>query len=123
MQNNIVRATCLRNITTDKKYQHLKILKIPNLIDYTVLINMYKHQYSLLPNPLYQYFTPNNDTHSYETRNATDPRILQNSNYIVHKSFLVKDPSLWNSLPINLKTKLTLNGFKKSLKEFMLQRQ
>ena len=84
---------------------------------------MYKHQYSLLPNPLYQYLTPNNDTHSYEIRNVNDPRILQNSNSIVHKSFLVKGPSLLNSLPTNLKTKLTLIGFKKSLKEFMLQRQ
>ena len=75
-------------------------------------VMIYKCRNNLAPDYLRDLFFTNDDTHSYNTRNAADFRLPKTRTEFYRRSFLVSSQLLWNNLPNNLKQHHTLNSFK-----------
>ena len=101
-------------------FYKLKILKIYELSHLSKLVFMFKSVHNLLPNQFCNYFMTVDQTHSYNTRTA--------SNYVVPyartasraHNLQVLGPRLWNSLSDDLKREFFLPAFKREVKSGFL---
>lgn len=113
LQKWLIRNMVKVNRTTSCKtyFSELKILTFPSLIIYESCLFVKKHR---------DYFTANETSHRYETRNQG--QLVTNAH---HTSLYQKGPShfcikAFNSIPPELKTLPNLNTFKRKLKQFLV---
>ena len=106
---------------TDPLFKRLRSLKIYDINTLQIAIFMFKYNYQMLPTVFTDFFSYNNNLHSYPTRTCNNihldnPRIL-----LAQKALRHHGPDIWNTLPNFLKQITTLTSFKRSLKEMLLK--
>ena len=104
----------------DPLFHHLKIFKIHDINTLQIAIFMHKYHYERLPPVFTNFFSYNNNLHSYPTRTCNNihlnnPRIL-----LAHKTLRHHGPDIWNTLPNLLKQINSISSFKRSIKELLL---
>ena len=82
---------------------------------------MYQIVNGLLPDSLFGIFYKNSDTHSYHTRSKNKLCIPKHRTKMREQSIHVVGARIWNLIPDNIKTAITLPAFKNLLKTFILK--
>ena len=105
---------------TDPLFKRLRMFKVYDINTLQIAIFMFKYHYEMLPPVFTNFFSYNNNLHSYPTRTCNNihlnnPRIL-----LAHKALRHHGPDIWNTLPNFLKQITLLTSFKRSLKETLL---
>ena len=81
---------------------------------------MYMCHQNVLPRSLLMYFDVNSTVHNYETRSANNYRLPLIRTNAFQKSIFFKGPKIWNEIPNDIKSSLSLNVFKKNYKHPLL---
>ncbi len=104
LQKKAVRALvgATYNANTSPIFKKLEILRISDLIDLEQAKLSYKFVHNELPPGISKLFLPNAFNHRYNTRAGRNPRVAKHKIHIIHKSFLIKSPTIWSNLPLNI---------------------
>ena len=102
-----------KNLTTDKKQIALSILPLQRQLDFNKALLMFKMNKSMVPSYITSLFS--------ECNNRTIRYILPKPRIDLHKTSLAfSGPSVWDTLPVAIKTAGTIGHFKSELhKHFM----
>lgn len=94
------------------------ILTIFNVNIYCINIFMYKYvnMINIMPRAFNNFFMYSSDVHAYSTRRCKDFYLPFCRTTANQSTLKYRGPSLWNHLDPTLKTKTTLNSFKRELK-------
>ena len=103
------------NLTTDQKLQKLGLLPLKRQHDYNTLIAVYKTRNNMHPQYLSQLLTPCSSR--YGSQNYITPRANMD---LFKSSFSFNGPSLWNSIPITIKSLCTTQSFKHAVFKHLL---
>ena len=101
-----------------KKY---RVLKFNDLIDFNTCIIMYKASNNMLPVNVQGQFKKNKEVHSYGTRNQEKLHVKPVKSTLKHKSVNNKGVKLWNNLDEHIRSAVSINLFKKRLKNKFIQ--
>lgn len=118
-QNKAMRAidNKKRNFPANPLYKKYNILKLEDLISLELGKLMYGHSQNALPLPLQSLFQTNAYFHNYFTRGNTYTIVPKHQSSIMSSSFLVKGPSLWQSMSYDLKRAPSIKSFIKRFKD------
>jgi len=105
---------------TAPSFSCLNILNIYKLYEFQCAIFMYMCHKNVLPGSLLMYFDVNSTVHNYETRSANNYRLPLIRTNAFQKSIFFKGPKIWNEIPNDIKSSLSLNVFKKNYKHPLL---
>jgi len=105
----------------EEHFQHLNILCLPKLYNFSVGKFMHSYHDKLLPNHFDEYFIPLSSIHYHSTRLATSRNLfLPTVNSSSGKcSLKFIGPKVWSSIPDDIKY-LTTSTFKWKLKKHLL---
>ena len=113
LQKKLIRIIC--NTTylahTTPLFKLTGILKLPDIHTYITALHMYK----LTKNPNF-----NNNAHQYNTRNRSNIQPQFQRLTTTQKSLNYTGPKIWNSIPIEIKNKPSLQSFKNHLKQHLI---
>ena len=112
---------CERNVRDAVKL--LKILDVFSIYSLQVSSFMYLYHNDALPIAFNQIFQTGNQIHQYSTRYSTFYRPHNCRTNIKKFSILFQGPTIWNSLPSNIKNAPTFIIFKRVIKPFLRARQ
>ena len=99
----------------------LEWLKIEKKIIFEAAINVYKIKNKLFPDWFMQFPTNNDISHNrYTTRQQHNLYVSHTNTDHGGRSLSVLGPKIWNTLPDNVTNSLTLQVFRKRLKEFLM---
>ena len=101
--------------STQLEFKRLKILRLPDIFQYSISIFMYKYTNNLLPDRFHNYFYYNRDIHTHNTRSQDNIRQPKVKTKIAESFVTNMGPKLWNSLDENTKKIATIASFKKQL--------
>ena len=101
-------------------FKQYRILKLCDLVKYQTCILMYKANRGILPENVQSNFHKIKDVHEYNTRTKNNFFTYHVSLTLRKMSVNSKGITLWNSLPVNIKESVSLNVFKKKLKNEMI---
>ena len=111
-----LQKRAMRTISNSEYLSHTKpIFKSFNTLNIyhkETSIFMFKYKNDLLPKSFENVFTTHRENHNYNTRNRDDFKLPLHKTANVFKI----GPKIWNDLPINIKTSLSLSQFKFNLK-------
>ena len=85
-----------------------------------IAIFMFKYHYEMLPPVFTNFFSYNNNLHSYPTRTCNNIHLNNPWILLAHKALRHHGPDIWNTLPNSLKQITLLTSFKRSLTETLL---
>ena len=94
-----------------------RIMTIYNLVDLELCKFMFHYVHKTLPTPLLNLFVSHDQVHSYLTRGRHNARTQEHTSTIFGKSYLARGPSLWSSLPADMKQSVSLPSFIRSFKK------
>ena len=111
------------NAHTKPIFKYLKVLPLYDINVFQTLVFMYRHSCDLLPdvfNDCFQY-----SCNVYGLRGRTTAHYVQPfaRTNIRTFSLIIQGPKHWNALPNYLREAPTLSMFKKSVKNYLLERQ
>ena len=113
-----------RNLSTDEKQKALSILSLQRHLDFNKALLMFKAKRSMVPSYITSLFS--------ECNNRTIRYILHKPRLDLYKTSLVffvfvffwgGGPSVWNTLPIGIKTVETIGRFKRELHTHLMTDQ
>ena len=105
-------------LTTDEKFQHLKLLPLSSQLKFNKGVFMYKAWKETLPPYLNDIFKKHHSKYSTSRLDFTIPKPRID---LYKTSIAFSGSHLWNSLPLEIKTAPTLPTFKKRLRKQMLE--
>ena len=125
LQKRAVRAISRADYKASSKplFANLKILDVFSIYSLQVSSFMYLYHNDALPIAFNQIFQTGNQIHQYSTRYSTFYRPHNCRTNIKKFSILFQGPTIWNSLPSNIKNAPTFNIFKRVIKPFLRARQ
>jgi hypothetical protein len=99
----------------------LEWINIENRFAYFICVLMFKCLYNIAPNCLADNFQYVSNTQPYNTRNASDNKLVipRCHKSLYARSLYVCGPQYWNNLNSNVRNSTTLAIFKSNLKSFM----
>ena len=116
-------------IGTVRKYEHispfldeLRWLKVKNKYKYNVCVLVFKILRNLLPNCLYNLENVNDITQR-STRQADKLLVRRARTDMGNREIDIRGPSLWNTLPREIRNAGSLPTFKNNLKKHLLEYQ
>ena len=111
-----------KNGSTIKAFGKLKMMRLPEIHSYSIMIFMYKYKNGLLPALLNDYFTENSSHHRYPTRNAQQLRIPKVKSKIANSFIKKSGVAMWNKLEERLVpfATSTMGVFKTNLIKFLI---
>ena len=122
-----IQNIAARLVTLTKRNNHitpilhqLHWLPIRKRVSYKILLLVFKALHNLGPRYLSELLTRYTPTRALRSQNLFKlnvPRVL--STFYGARAFSVAGPTLWNELPLSLKTKDTVNAFKAALKTYL----
>ena len=120
LQNTAARLVCKasRYEHSEPLWQHLHWLPVEFGINFRILMYVFKYIHNKTPvyiNELLEKDIPVRDLRSNTSLKLKVPKIFTKSG---EKMFAHAGPTLWNSLPISIKTASTIASFKRLLKTF-----
>ena len=97
-----------KNLTTDEKQKALSILRLQRQLDFNKALLMFKANRNMVPSCITSLFS--------ECNNRTIRCILPNPRIDLYKASLAfSGPSVWNTLPVAIKTVGAIGRFKSEL--------
>ncbi len=123
LQNKALRAVAKAkfNANATRLCKNLNLLNVDDLIELELTKISYRYIQKELPSPVANLFLSNAFNHRYQTRFRNNPRIEKHKTAVFNKSFLCKAPSIWASLPPNIKINNKLNTLKRNFKKFKIE--
>ena len=104
--------------------KELRWLKINQIHKYEIATTVYNLVNKKFPNWLFPLPTVSDiNAHSVNTRQTEQLHVPRCNTYLGNRSFPVAAPTLWNSLPNDIKYATSLTLFKKRLKNHLLSKQ
>lgn len=121
LQNlNILHKKIIRIMSNSDFLQHtpplfkdMNILQLTDLSNFSIASYMFKQIASNSTSTLTQ-------THNHSTRNKHSLQIPHHSLTLFQHSLMFKGPKIWNSIPTYVKESVSLNTFKRKLKDHLL---
>jgi hypothetical protein len=111
----IISNTPRRNSTIEFcKIQH--IFRLPDIHNNAIGMFMFKYNRGLLPQIFLNFFSRNQDHHSYPTRNAAQLRTPLSRTQLGNKFITKTGVIFWNNLPVHVTTIPKIGLFKRRLK-------
>ena len=105
---------------TDPLFLESKLLKIKDLYLFQLGQFMYNYNNNALPHIFDAMFPKNQFYHNYPTRHSDEFHIPLYRTLLAKNTFIYNGPKFWNSLPHNVKDSVSLNAFKRKLKQLLL---
>ena len=106
---------------TDPLFLRYKCLKLFDLIKFNKCLTLYKASKNKLPSRLQNLFVLKTNRHSHITRGEFMFHVKYSRTNIRKYAISISGCKVWNSLPLQLKTKHNSVLFKKYLKSFLGQ--
>jgi len=124
LQKRAVRAISRADYKASSKplFANLKILDVFSIYSLQVSSFMYLYHNDALPIAFNQIFQTRNQIYQCSTRYSTFYR-PHNCRTNIKKFSILPGPTIWNSLPSNIKNVPTFNIFKRVIKPFLRARQ
>jgi hypothetical protein len=106
---------------TDVLYMNYITLPISELHIYQILVFVHKfmHHKDSLPSVFLNYFSQNNAVHEYETRHSGSLHMPRMRSLLGQRCIKYKGCSLWNSIPNELQSCMSINMFKTRIKSYL----
>ena len=101
-------------------FSQLNILNIYNIYKYNLATYMFKIRNSLLPALGHHQFVVNSATHEYGTRKKDDLKLPYCRTNLCQNTICFQGPKLWNNIPADIKQTKSLNIFKHSVKQLIM---
>lgn len=121
IQKRSLRAlNCLKYLDSVKTFFSVNILPIEYYAQYETILLVYKMKNGFIKHSLT--LTQNIDVHNYNTRTNRSLYIKRVRTNIGKLSLYCNGFKMFNDLPDNIKSSLTLSSFKKQLKAYILQK-
>jgi hypothetical protein len=109
-----------RRDSTKLAFKTLKILRLPEIYLFSVLIFVYKYKNGLLPSPFNSFYTTNSQIHNYPTRHANHLR-MPTAKTKMASSFVKKTgANIWSNLPNHIHHNMKIGGLKKLVIEHLI---
>ena len=105
---------------TDTLFIQLKILVIYKLSALYICKFMFLYHHNMLPAWFNDLFVTNNQIHCHGTRSAYNYRSHTCRTSIKKFTILFLGPNIWNSLPLNITTIVSISSFKSHLRDYLL---
>ena len=125
LNNRIIRIILKRPIRTniDNLYRDIGVLPITKLHTFSILVFVFKciRCTTSMPEIFRSYFTLNCQMHGYSTRdNSNKLSAVLYSKSIGQRCIRYKGVKAWNTLPLECRLKNSINMFKKSVYDWLL---
>ena len=107
-------------------YRDLKLLDVKNVFKLETAKHMFKVKKEILPTDIGNYFEITNDYRlnigrRYKMRTMDRPREITSRLVSSNRSMQIRGEKVWDQIPESLKSKNSLNVFKRHYKKFLLQ--
>lgn len=114
LQNKAMRIIlrCDKYTSIDFMLKSLKWLSVKELINFNVMIFLYKIKTKVMPEYLSLKIKYNNATHQYATRSGSLMQTNRPNKVLFEKSIFISGIKIFNRLPIDIKDASSLNVFK-----------
>ena len=124
LNNRILRIIQHKPIAThtNELYKEFKSLPIKKLFKFQILTHIHNIYYepNKLPDIFHATMCFNHDIHGYQTRSCNDFHRSSMQSKHGNKISSSEGAKLWNNLPPNLKSTISIFIFKKLLKQFLI---
>ena len=124
INNKILRILQCKPLSTPiaELYWTYDTLPIVELHKMHLLLLAHKYLFhrSTLPEAYSEYFTVNANIHSYNTRCKDDIHLISCQSSYGQRCIKSKAASLWNALPAELKSDMSVSIFKKKLRHYLM---
>ena len=117
-----VIANIRRRDSTQQAFNELRILRLPELYIYSVLIFVFKFKNGLLPATFNDFFTENREYHRYPTRGATNLRAPRAKLKIASTFVKTTGTNLWNRYTPTMAQTNKIGPFKRELISILICR-
>jgi hypothetical protein len=107
--------------STLKAFYSSKILRLPEIHQYSIGMFMYSYNRGNLPHIFQNFFCENRNIHSYNTRNSRDLRPPKIKTNLAQRFIKKTGVELWNTLKNVLPTTVSIGSFKFHLKGYLLK--
>ena len=123
LQKRAIRLICNVDCRahTSPLFKKYRILKFCDLIKFNSCMIMFKASNNLLPKNVQAKFIKNKEIHSYGTRNREKLHVRNVKSHIKYISVNNQGVKLWNGLDEKIRSCVSLNLFKKRLKNKFIQ--
>jgi exonuclease III len=111
-----------RRDSTKAAFKNLKILRLPEIYELSVLIFVYKYKNGLLPPPFLNFYTTNRETHHYPTRQAHLFRVPLTKTKMASTFIKKTGVSIWNSFANEITHETRVSTFKTTCTTLLLSR-
>ena len=112
MQKKAIRAihSLEYNQHTNEYFKSMEILKLKDLFELRLLVYMFKNQH----------FSSHSDLHSYNTRHRQNLVLPRFNRARSQSSFIYQGITIWNAVPLEVRTIRYVNAFKNAIKNSIL---
>ena len=112
-RSEIVKSRQKQTLSTDEKQKALSILPLQRQLDFNKALLMFKANRRMVPSYITSLFS--------ECSNRTIRYILTKPSIDLYKTSLAfSGPSVWNTLPVAIKTVGTIGRFKSDLNKYLM---
>ena len=111
-----------RRHSTQNEFKQLKIIRLPDIFQYSATIFMYKYENNLLPECFRNLFNYNRDFHSHNTRSQNNIRQPKIKTKIAENFITNMGPKIWNVLEGKIDKITSLAILKRNLFTFIMEK-
>ena len=104
-----------RRDSTKSSFEHLRILRLPDIYTFSALIFVYKYKNDLLPTPFNGFYITQRQIHRYPTRNADQLRIPLAKTKLASRFIKCTGVNIWNSFDSIVTTDMGLGALKRAI--------
>jgi hypothetical protein len=108
-------ANIRKRESTKNAFRELKILRLPDIYIFSVLIYVYKFKNRLLPQPFFTFYTTNNQIHNYPTRNAAQLRAPSAKTKLAYSFVKITGVNIWNDFSTIINQHMKIGALKKAI--------
>ena len=109
-----------RRESTQPDCKILKIIRLPEIYNYSANIFMYKFKNNMLPTKFDNLFRTNNEFHTHNTRNSRNLRVPKTNTTLADKFITKTGVKIWNTTIRNIDCNTTISIFKKNLIDYLI---
>jgi hypothetical protein len=107
--------------STQNEFKKLKILRLPEIFQYSASIFMYNYENKKLPPCFNNLFNYNRDIHSHNTRNQNRIRQPRIKTKMAERFITNMGPKIWNELEGIFDRETSIKIFKKNMIEMLME--
>ena len=122
-QKKFCRLITFSNYTEHSRplFVKLSILNVYEVHKHQLLTHIYSTQNKLITNTYSQtYYNANSKIHDHNTRQKDNLHIPMCRTSTKQNTIAFQGPKLWNSLPMDMRSSISINIFKTKVKKFLL---